>query len=232
MQHSVPAAKTGGLPSAQPLSAGRVVPALREAIVNGEFAPGSRLSEQAVASRYGVSRTPVREAFSQLEREGLVLTLARTGVFVRTIDAREAEEIYETREALETQAVRLAARHQTPVAIARLHERLADLGRAADALDERAYTAQLDRFYDLLMELAGNGVLRRAYEALTGPVRRLRRIAMKYPGRLRASYEHAIAIVEAIASGNEDRAEVAMRSQLATARAAVLTVLASEEGTS
>ncbi len=218
------------MPSGQPLSAGTVVPGLREAIVDGEFAPGSRLSEQAIASRFGVSRTPVREAFAQLEREGLVLTVARTGVFVRTIDAREAEDIYETREALETQAARLAARRQTAVTIARLRERLAALGAAADASDVHAYTAQLDRFYELLMEAAGNGVLRRSYEALTGPVRRLRRIAMHYPGRLRASYEHAVAIVEAIASGNEDAAELEMRNQLLTAREAVLAVLNREQG--
>ncbi len=213
------------MPSGQPLSASKVVPVLREAIVDGELAPGSRLSEQAIASRFGVSRTPVREAFAQLEREGLVLTVARTGVYVRIIDAREAEDIYETREALETQAARLAARRQTPVTIARLRERLGALGDAAKADDERAYTAQLDRFYELLMEAAGNGVLRRSYEALTGPVRRLRRIAMQYPDRLHASYEHAVAIVEAIASGNEDMAEAEMRSQLSTAREAVLTVL-------
>ncbi len=208
------------------------MPALREAIVNGELAPGSRLSEQAIATRLGVSRTPVREAFAQLEREGLVLTVARMGAFVRAIDAHEAEDIYQTREALETRAARLAARRQTAVTIARLRERLTALREAVDAADERAYTAALDRFYELLRELSGNEVLRRTYEALTGPVRRLRRIAMRYSGRLRASYNHAVAIVDAIASGSEDAAEAEMRSQLSTAREAVLAVLTGEEGAS
>ena len=232
MHSTDPAIGLHGLPSGQLISASRIVPALREAIVAGEFAPGARLSENAVAATFGVSRTPVREALAQLEREGLVLTVARTGVFVRAIDAREAEEIYETREALETQAARLAARRQTPVTIAQLRERLAALGAAAASDDAREYTAELDRFYDLLMLAAGNGVLRRTYEALTGPVRRLRRIAMKHPGRLAASYGHAIAIVDAIETGSEDRAEREMRNQLFSARQAVLAVLKSERGAS
>jgi DNA-binding GntR family transcriptional regulator len=217
------------MPSAQPL-AERVVAALREAIVDGVYEAGTRLSELAVAAQFNVSRTPVREAFTQLEREGLVQTVARTGAFVRAIDRREVEEIYETREALETQAARLAARRQTPVTIARLRERLDALGHAAAHGNTTEYTAELDRFYDLLMEAAGNEVLRRSYEALSGPVRRLRRIAMRYSGRLSASYGHAIAIVDAIASGNEDHAEHEMREQLATARQAVLAVLREQQG--
>lgn len=210
----------------------RLAPALRESIVDGTYAPGARLSEQTVATMFGVSRTPVREAFAQLEREGLVITVARTGVFVRTIDAREAEDIYETREALETQAARLATRRQTPVSIARMRERLAALAAAAAHDDVKEYTSELDRFYELLMEIAGNDVLRRSYEALTGPVRRLRRIAMRYPGRVHASLEHAAAIVVAIESRDEDAAEREMRSQLSTAREAVLAVLTTQQGAS
>src|ERR1700722_20690791 len=61
------------------LSDGVVVPALREAIVEGVLAPGSRLSEVQVAKQLNVSRTPMREAFAQLEREGLVMIVPRVG---------------------------------------------------------------------------------------------------------------------------------------------------------
>src|SRR5579859_4179290 len=69
--------------SSDSLSEGVVVPALREAIVEGVLAPGSRLSEVQVAKQLNVSRTPMREAFAQLEREGLVTVLPRVGAYVR-----------------------------------------------------------------------------------------------------------------------------------------------------
>jgi DNA-binding GntR family transcriptional regulator len=233
MQDTIPATAPlrsgrGGTQAGESLSTARVVPALREAIVAGRLAPGSRLSEVQIGQHFGVSRTPVREAFAQLEREGLVLTVARTGAYVREIDARDVEEIYETREALETQAARLATRRLTPVGRARLDERLAALGASAAHGDDDAYTTELDRFYDVMMELTGNAMLRRSYEALSGPVRRLRRIAMRQPGRMAASLEHARAIVEAIGGGVPDAAEREMRAQLTTAREAVSAVLTRE----
>jgi DNA-binding GntR family transcriptional regulator len=215
-----------GLPrNADSLATSVVVPALREAIVDGSLAPGSRLSEVQIGRHFGVSRTPVREAFAHLEREGLLLTVQRAGAYVRDIDARDVAEIYETREALETQAARLATRRLTAVGKARIDERLDALALPAASNDASAYAAALDRFYDLLMDLAGNAVLRRSYEALSGPVRRLRRIAMRHPDRMAASLAHARAIVAAIVSGDQDRAEREMREQLTTARVAVTSVL-------
>jgi DNA-binding GntR family transcriptional regulator len=67
------------------LSDGVVVPALREAIVEGVLPPGSRLSEVQIAKQLNVSRTPMREAFAHLEREGLVTVVARVGAFVRSM---------------------------------------------------------------------------------------------------------------------------------------------------
>jgi DNA-binding GntR family transcriptional regulator len=109
---------------------------------------------------------------------------------------------------------------------------LSALSAAVVHQDVKEYTTELDRFYELLMEIAGNDVLRRSYEALTGPVRRLRRIAMQYPGRVHASLEHAAAIVAAIESRDEDTAEREMRSQLSSAREAVLSVLTTQQGAS
>lgn len=206
------------------------MPQLREAIISGRLAPGTRLSEQQIGERFGVSRTPVREAINQLEREGLLTTVARAGVYVRRLDARDVAEIYETREALEVQAVRLASRRLTRVNAARLEEQLRALRVAAEAADVPLYVSELDRFYDVIMDLATNATLRRSYEALSGPVRWMRRIAMKHPGRMGASYEHARAIVAAIGSGNEEHAEREMRDQLESARVAVTNVLATFEG--
>jgi DNA-binding GntR family transcriptional regulator len=224
-----PLVPSGRPPQAnESLSAARVVPGLREAIVEGRLAPGSRLAEVEIGAHFGVSRTPVREALAQLEREGLVVTVARAGVYVRSIDAHDVGDIYETREALEVQAVRLVARRLSGVGRALLEERLTALEVPVKASDPVRYTEELDRFYDVVMELAANATLRRSYEALSGPVRRLRRIAMRYDGRMTASLEHARSIVAAIASGDEDAAEREMRAQLTAARIAVTAVLERE----
>jgi DNA-binding GntR family transcriptional regulator len=206
--------------SNESLSDIRVVPALREAIIEGRLLPGSRLAEVEIGAHFGVSRTPVREAFAQLEREGLVVTVARAGVYVRSIDAHDVGEIYETREALEVQAVRIVARRITGVGRAMLEERLTALEPHVAANDTVGYTVELDRFYDVIMELTANATLRR-----------LRRIAMRYEGRMAASVEHARAIVAAIATGNEEAAEHEMREQLDAARVAVTNVLTRENST-
>src|ERR1700712_1744909 len=118
-----------------------VIPALREAIVGNLMPPGARLTETALAASLGVSRTPVREAFAQLEREGLVTVVARMGVFVREVSERDVEETYTVRAALESLAVELATARRSPLGIARLDEGLAQMSKAVAASDEVAYTA-------------------------------------------------------------------------------------------
>jgi DNA-binding GntR family transcriptional regulator len=108
--------------SSDSLSEGVVVPALREAIVEGVLAPGSRLSEVQVAKQLNVSRTPMREAFAQLEREGLVTVLPRVGAYVRAVTLRDVEEIYTVRAALECLAVQLASERITALGSAQLDD--------------------------------------------------------------------------------------------------------------
>ncbi|HEX4419633.1 MAG TPA: GntR family transcriptional regulator [Kofleriaceae bacterium] len=190
-----------------------VVPALREAIINNLLAPGERLTEVALAARLGVSRTPVREAFSQLEREGLVTVLPRVGVFVREVTARDVEETYTVRAALEALAVELATQRRTPLGTAQLDAVLADMAAAVGAANEVEYTAALDRFYAVVMALADNATLQATHHSLLGPVRRLRRIAMTHPGRMESSYAQSVRIRDAIASGDPRGPEL-MREQL------------------
>jgi len=201
-----------------------VVPALREAIIGNLLAPGERLPEVALAARLGVSRTPVREAFSQLEREGLVTMVPRSGAFVREVTARDVEETYTVRAALEGLAVQLATQRRTPLGIARLDDVLADMARAVRAADEVEYTAALDRFYAVVMSLADNTTLHATHQSLLGPVRRLRRMAMTQPGRMAASYDQSVLIRDAIASGDPRGPEL-MRDQLAKACEAAMSAL-------
>jgi DNA-binding GntR family transcriptional regulator len=201
-----------------------VVPALREAIVGNLMRPGERLTEVTLAARLKVSRTPVREAFAQLEREGLVTVVPRVGVFVREVSERDVEETYTVRAALESLAVELATRQRSAVGAAQLDEVLAQMAPAVEAADAVAYTKALDRFYAVVMTLADNATLRATHKTLLGPVRRLRRIAMAQPGRMEASYRQSVRIRDAIVNGDPHGPDL-MREQLANACRAATDVL-------
>ena len=210
------------------LSDGVVVPALREAIVEGVLAPGSRLSEVQVAKQLNVSRTPMREAFAQLEREGLVTVVARVGAFVRSVSLRDVAEIYRVRMALECLAVQLAAERITALGRAQLEDVTDAMQASLAANDPASYVDGLDRFYAIVMTLADNRTLQATHASLIGPVRRLRRIAMSRGGRMRVSCELAVKIKNAIVSGDPIVQDL-MREQLRGACEAATDVLKESE---
>jgi len=201
-----------------------VIPALREAIVSNLLAPGERLTEVTLAARLNVSRTPVREAFAQLEREGLVTIVPRAAVFVREVSERDVEETYTVCAALESLAVELATKRRSAMAALRLDEVLAEMGEAAAKNDAVIYTDALDRFYATIMSLSENVTLHATHTTLLGPVRRLRRIAMSQPGRMEASFRQSLKIRDAIVEGNANGPQL-MREQLANACHAAKEVL-------
>jgi len=215
--------------SSDSLSDGVVVPALREAIVEGVLAPGSRLSEVQVAKQLNVSRTPMREAFAQLEREGLVTVVARVGAFVRSVTLRDVAEIYTVRTALECLAVQLCAEKITMLGRAQLEDVIGEMRANVAANDPAAYVDALDRFYSIVMTLADNRTLQATHASLMGPVRRLRRIAMARGGRMRASFEQAVKIKDAISTGDK-RVQDLMREQLRGACEAATAVLKEMDG--
>jgi len=110
--------------------ADRAFTCIEHAIVTGEFQPGSRLGEETLAARYGISRGPLREALRRLEGRGMVVRLPHAGVRVVALDRQDLIELYEIRANLEGLACRLAARRATEAEIAGLesllHEHTAD----------------------------------------------------------------------------------------------------------
>ncbi|MEM5458274.1 GntR family transcriptional regulator [Paraburkholderia phytofirmans] len=210
--------------SSDSLSEGVVVPALREAIVEGVLAPGSRLSEVQVAKQLNVSRTPMREAFAQLEREGLVTVLPRVGAYVRAVTLRDVEEIYTVRAALECLAVQLASERITALGSAQLDDVIEAMRMSVDADDPAGYVDALDRFYAIVMTIADNRTLQESHAGLIGPVRRLRRIAMARGGRMQASFSQTVRIRDAIVNQLPNVQDL-MREQLDGACRAALDVL-------
>lgn len=126
---------------------GQIAARLRELIVSGDLAPGTRLTEQGLAGRLGVSRAPLREAIRELVERGLLVSEPYKGLFVRSVTRADLEELYSLRTALEQFAFREAWPKRTPEALADLQRRNARLDAAIAAGD------QPDRAIDLEMEL-------------------------------------------------------------------------------
>lgn len=119
----------------------RVADALREAIVGGEYPPGSRIRQEEIAERFGASRVPVREALKALEADGLVTLVANTGAWVTQLSLAECEEVYQTRERVEPLLLRYSAPHLDDAELDEL-ERLAE--RMAETSDVEEFL-RLDR---------------------------------------------------------------------------------------
>jgi DNA-binding GntR family transcriptional regulator len=105
----------------QPLSES-IFSELRSAILRGKLRPGEKLSEQQVCDKFGLSRTPVREAFRQLELEGLIETIPNRGAFVVGLSKRDIEDLYEMRKAYEILAVKWAIERITKEEMEKLEE--------------------------------------------------------------------------------------------------------------
>jgi phosphonate utilization transcriptional regulator len=188
-------------------------------IMTGELAVGSRINESELSLRFNTSRGPIREALRALEEAGLVRNEKNRGVFVREISFDEADEIYELREALEEIIGRRVARAMTPDTLKRLKAMLAPMKSAAQAQDVEQY-AQLNlQFHDILLETAGSQKLTETYKRLTKELLLFRMRALDSGGGLRVSADEHRGIIEAVASGDPDRAGAAMRRHVAESRA-------------
>jgi GntR family transcriptional regulator, vanillate catabolism transcriptional regulator len=143
---------------------------LRELVLSGAFAPGSRITEVAMSERLGVSRTPVRAALVRLEKEGLLEALPSGGFAVRSFSEREVSEAIELRGLTEGLSARLAAERGASSAMLskarQLLEGIDDLLRQ-HALDDEAFAQYVEyngRFHALLGELSESAFLRRELE--------------------------------------------------------------------
>jgi DNA-binding GntR family transcriptional regulator len=117
---------------------------LRAAMLNGIFRPGEQLVESRIADQLGVSRAPVREALSALEREGVVNHVPRQGYFVVDFTQKDIEEIYSLRLVLEIEALRRAMNRLTEEDLVEMQRILDELGQATRVLDEPDRIVELD----------------------------------------------------------------------------------------
>lgn len=164
---------------------------LRELIVSGKLAPGSKVPEKELCDRYGVSRTPLREALKVLAIEGLVTLEANRGSWVTQITRAELDEFFPVMGALEALAGELACRNISDDEIARvraLHDEMVGHYRAGRLKD---YFAVNEAIHEAILDAARNGTLAVQYRSLASRVRRARYVANMTAARwAQATGEH------------------------------------------
>ena len=133
---------------------------LKIAILEGEFKGGEQLVEQDLQARFGVSRSPLREAFRELEKLGLVDIIPRRGTFVRRISRKDIEDSFPVRAALEGLAAELACRNMSKEVLKKMSRLLEQMKEAADNRDTENYYSSHLRFHQAFIECADNELLK------------------------------------------------------------------------
>jgi DNA-binding GntR family transcriptional regulator len=140
---------------------------IRNAIITGVFKPNQHLIEATIAEQLGVSRSPVREALSALEREGLLVNVPRKGYHVLRFTEKDIGEIYSLRLLLEREAMRRAIERLTPPQTAFLQEIVDQIGLVAHQPRERSRLVSLDlSFHDRICQIADHGRLYSAWNSM------------------------------------------------------------------
>jgi DNA-binding GntR family transcriptional regulator len=182
---------------------------LRSAIALGDMAPGHRLVEADLVALLGVSRSRVRLAIDALVAEGLAERVPNRGARIRVVSVEEAVAITECRMALEGLIARKAAEHATDAGIDELRAHLARMRSAVDGGDVLAYSGLIHELHGKVREAARQPVAAELIGRLQGQlVRHQFRLSLR-PGRSRVSLGELVALVDAVADRDGDRAEAA-----------------------
>ncbi|WP_299479983.1 GntR family transcriptional regulator [uncultured Roseibium sp.] len=194
--------------------ADQLIETLRNDIRSGVLRPGDQLEEAALAERFGVSRTPVREAVRSLVDSGLLETKPRKGALVRVLSAKELIDLFEVAAELEGMACRLAAERLTAGKAAALEDALQFCRKAADANDQDGYAKANLAFHQAIHNAAGNSRLIEQIEQLAGHINPYRAMPFQMRGRLQKSTEEHAAIAEAILENTGTQADELMRDHM------------------
>ncbi|PZO65467.1 MAG: GntR family transcriptional regulator [Paracoccus denitrificans] len=184
------------------------------AIDNGTYRPGDRLVETELAERFGVSRTPVREALQRLETQS-ILTRDGRSLIVATLDHNQLAELYTVRTELEALAARLAARHATPEEV-RLLSAMVDDDHALIG-DPVALSRANRRFHHQIHLASHNRYLVQQLDDVHRTMALMAHSSLGVPGRGEIALQEHAAIVAAIKRGDAAGAEEALRTHISEA---------------
>ncbi|MGC8874624.1 MAG: GntR family transcriptional regulator [Chloroflexia bacterium] len=204
------------LPRVAPLPSlkDRAYETIKQAILSLQLKPGQPLVEQELARQLGISKTPVRDALQELEREGFVTRVLFKGTYVTEVTMKDLREIFQLRAVLEGLAARLATPRFTPQELDEI-ERNLTLSEEALAAGDRARCSRLGQtLHNAIIEKADNTRLTLIIRNLDDHVQRFRALSDQIAGRLNKSVREHRRILEALRQGDPEAAEQALRSHL------------------
>ncbi|MBE8473515.1 GntR family transcriptional regulator [Streptomyces justiciae] len=196
----------------------RVADALRAALIAGELLPGAVYSAPALAARFGVSATPVREAMLDLVKEGLVDTVPNKGFRVSEVSDQQLDEYTHVRRLIEIPTVVGLAGTAAPVQLEALRPAAREIVQAAAAGDLVAYVEADTRFHLGLLALAGNAHLVEVVRDLRARSRLYGLTALVEAGRLLASAEEHLELLDALIARDEKAVHEVMTRHLGHVR--------------
>ena len=220
---------TGTSTSADPgkrLHSAIIADELEAEIIDGRLAPGTRLDEQALTERFGVSRTPVREALHELASRALAERVPYRGVIVAEITRERIDALFETMGEIEATCGRLAAERMTMserAALEELHQAMSGLAAAGR---DREYEEANTKFHTAIFKGTHNAELIDVANALRLKLAPFRKSQLKEADRMQRSNEEHAAIVTAVLDRDGRKAEKALRRHLMSAAKAVLAKMA------
>lgn len=201
----------------------KVVDILRSAIIECEFEPGERLNETAIASRLGISRSPVREAIKLLESENLVQTFNLRGSFVKDLSVKEIEDLYMVLSFINEPAIRVVVEKMDSKREKDLKALISQMRKAfeVDDIEKNRLTAR--HFHRFIIEATENDLLLKIHDSLRLQEERFRYYSLKAGSdALAEGQREHLDIGEALLERDADKAEAKMKHHFDKARQRVL----------
>lgn len=165
----------------------KILETIREAILKGTLKPGEKVAEPELAERFGISRTPIREAFRQLESEGYLTVIPRKGAVVAALSEQDVQEYYAIKSILEGYAAELAAGNLTDKELEKLEAINNRLKQLAEEGDVKTFYRVHNEFHDLFLKASGNSKLMELIQQLGMKFSRLRMASLSVDGRMNIS---------------------------------------------
>ena len=209
-------ARVPGLSQREPTLVPSLYRDLRERIVSVALPPGEGVSESRIAEAYGVSRTPVREAFKRLAEDGFLEVVPQVGTFVARIDLRLVRDNHFVRETLECRIVELAAARIDAAGRALLRANMAEQRRAIALHDAAAFFRVDEGMHELLARVAGHATAWQVIHSVKAQLDRVRHLSLASAARSRLRMTEHRAIADRVIDGDAAGAAQAMRAHLET----------------
>jgi DNA-binding GntR family transcriptional regulator len=206
----------------------KVYSVMRKRILSFELKPGERFFETEIAENLGVSRTPIREALSRLEQEGLIKSLPKRGYAVSDVTAREIEELYEIREALEVMALRAAAKLYHKNDWIRFEQILhVEAGQNDEHTGKHQSPdfGEAHKFHEEIIRISEKETLRQMYNMVSDKINRFQRMDLFHSDRAGASHKEHVEIIKLLKQGKVEEAVAATRGHIRHSKDTILNFL-------